>query len=93
MAQLAALDRLTIESVVGVRKHTIARVESDGSMVSVRWFGRKITFPARAAAAVRFALSHDEFPVRALPGDLDDAGKLAIVRRLIREGLLAARLG
>lgn len=38
--------------------------------------------------AVRFALSKPRFAVRELPGDLDGEGKLALVRRLIREGLV-----
>jgi len=52
--------------------------------------GRKISFPWHASEAIRFALSHSEFVFRDLPGDLDDAGKLALVRRLIREGLVVA---
>src|SRR4249919_3484068 len=38
--------------------------------------------------AVRPALTTERFRVRDLPGNLDDAGKLVLVRRLIREGLL-----
>jgi hypothetical protein len=57
--------------------------------VSVRHFGRKITFPLHVAPAVRFALSEESFAIRELPGDLDDPGKATLARRLIREGLLA----
>jgi hypothetical protein len=31
--------------------------------------------------------------VRDLPGQIDDAGKIVLVRRLLREGLLARRGG
>jgi lysine-specific demethylase/histidyl-hydroxylase NO66 len=57
--------------------------------VSVRHFGRKITFPIYVAEAVRFALSQERFAIRDLPGDLDDSGKLTLARRLVREALLA----
>lgn len=93
MAQLTAVDRLTIDSVVERRPHLIARVESNAESISISCFGRKIKFPAHAAAAVQFALKHDRFAVRDLPGELDAPGKLTLVRRLIREGLLAASAG
>ncbi|MGH9735858.1 MAG: cupin domain-containing protein [Candidatus Acidiferrales bacterium] len=90
MAQLAALDRVEINTVVGTRPHVIARVQTDSDSVSVHHFGRKIAFPLHVAPALQFALAHYRFTVRDLPGDLDDAGKLTLVRRLIREGLLLA---
>jgi len=90
MAQMAALDRLTIDSKVGARAGLIFRIRTEPESTSVDCYGRKITFPIHARDAVRFALSHSEFVVRELPGDLDEAGKLALVRRLIREGLVVA---
>jgi ribosomal protein L16 Arg81 hydroxylase len=91
MAQLATLDRLATDSLVGARPHLLARVEMSANSVSVRCFGRRITFPRTVAPAVQFALSCDRFAVQDLPGDLDAAGKLTLVRRLILEGLLIAQ--
>jgi len=91
MAELAALDRRAVGAVVGARPHLISRVQTDSDSVSVRHFGRKITFPLHIASALQFALTHDRVAVRDLPGDLDDAGKLTLVRRLIREGLLLSQ--
>ena len=90
MAQLAALDQLATDSIVGTRPHLIARIETSANSVSVRCFGRRITFPRAIAPAVQFALSSDRFAVQDLPGELDAAGKLTLVRRLILEGLLVA---
>ncbi|HEV2493330.1 MAG TPA: cupin domain-containing protein [Terriglobia bacterium] len=90
MAQVAALDRLTIDSVVGARAGVISYVRTNAESVTVDCYGRKITFPSYAGEAVRFALSNPRFVVRELPDDLDDKGKLALVRRLIREGLVVA---
>ncbi|MCC2111929.1 MAG: hypothetical protein KDJ16_07840, partial [Hyphomicrobiales bacterium] len=50
--------------------------------------GKEVSLPAHAAAAVRYALETDRFRVADLPGTLDDAGKLVLARRLVREGLL-----
>ena len=90
MAQLAAVDRLTLDDVVGVRPGVNYRLQADGNSTSLDCFGRKITFPYYAAEAVRFALNRASFIIRDLPGDLDDAGRLTLVRRLIREGLVVA---
>jgi ribosomal protein L16 Arg81 hydroxylase len=90
MAQLAALDSLSIDSVVGRRPGVISRLQTVGESESLDCYGRKITFPTQAREAVRFALNHPRFVVGSLPGDLDDAGKLTLIRRLIREGLVIA---
>jgi hypothetical protein len=88
MAQVANLDRLTLDSVVGARTGVISYLRTNGGELSVDCYGRRIAFPAHVNKALRFALNKSEFAVRELPGDLDDAGKLTLVRRLIREGLL-----
>jgi ribosomal protein L16 Arg81 hydroxylase len=88
LAQMASLDRLKMDSVVGARTGVIARLRTGPESTLVECHGRSITFPQQAREAVRFALGHSAFVVRELPGDLDDQGKLVLVRRLIREGLL-----
>ena len=51
--------------------------------------GRDIHFPERLAAELEFLLTA-RAPFRAadLPGSLDEAGRLVLVRRLVREGFL-----
>jgi ribosomal protein L16 Arg81 hydroxylase len=88
MAQIALLDRLTVFSVVGARAGVISRLRTNGDATLVDCYGRTITFPSHASAALRFALCNLQFVVRELPGDLDDEGKLTLVRRLVREGLV-----
>lgn len=89
MAQIAALEGLTVQSVAGVRPEAIFRIEAAGGAASVDCYGRRISFPAQAVEAVRFALNHARFAVRDLPGELDDEGKIVVVRRLVKEGLVA----
>ena len=90
MAQVACLDRLTVESLVGPRPGVVYHLEADDSSIVIHLCERKITFPPFVAAAVRFALAHSEFSIHDLPGTLDNTGKLTLVRRLIREGLVMA---
>ena len=88
MAQMAVLDRVEADSVVGARTGVIARLRANEEPTSVECYGRRITFPSHAREAVRFALGNSRFRVRDLPGGLDDAGKLTVIRRLIQEGLV-----
>ena len=85
---MTILDRLTIDSVVGARTNAVSYIRTDGESISIDCYGRELTFPVHASEAVRFALSNSQFVVRKLPGDLDEKGKLVLVRRLIREGLI-----
>jgi len=73
---------------VGARSNVIARVRTGSEVTSVEYYGRTITFPSCLFAAIQFALSRSEFAVRDLPGELDDVGKLTLIRRLVREGLV-----
>jgi ribosomal protein L16 Arg81 hydroxylase len=90
MGQMASLDRLTLDSVVGARPNVRSRVRTNRGSMSIDCYGREITLPLHAAEAVRFALDRLQFVVRQLPGDFADEAKLALVRRLIREGLVMA---
>ena len=56
---------------------------------TLRFEGKTIELPVQAEDALA-ALVEAEGPLtaRALPGPLDDAGRLVLVRRLVREGFL-----
>jgi hypothetical protein len=71
MGQLAVLDRLAIDSLVGTRPGVICRLQTAGETESLDCHGRKITFPPHAREAVRFALNHPRFVIRSLPGNLE----------------------
>ena len=86
--ELAHLGDLDVDSVVGPRPYLAYLLEEDGESVSLRFHRHEIALPAHAAPALRYALETRRFHVRDLPGNLDDPGKLALARRLIREGLL-----
>lgn len=90
MEQLAALNSLTVNTHVGARPGAISRLETDGSSTVLRTYGRRITFPAHVTEPLQFALKCRNFAIRDLPGSLDDAGKVTLIRRLIREGLVRA---
>jgi ribosomal protein L16 Arg81 hydroxylase len=90
MAQLARLGSLNIDSRVGARPHLIhdlTHFEEDG-IVRLVCHGAEIDLPEFAREPLEHAITARDFRVGDLPGELDDAGKLVLVRRLVREGLM-----
>jgi hypothetical protein len=83
------LDHLDLQSLIGGRSGLIYRCrEIDGSF-KLYCHLAELTFPAYAAAVVPHAMKTPRFRIRDLRGDLDDKGRLFLVRRLIQEGLVA----
>jgi JmjC domain len=90
LAQLRALDDLTVESLVEHRPTVLAELQAghDGRARLV-FEGKTLDLPPQARVDVAYALA-TEGPFRPsdLPGGLDEAGRLVLVRRLVREGFL-----
>jgi hypothetical protein len=85
LSELRALDSLGVDTEL-VRRDTVI-ADLDGTTLSFE--GRDLRFPARVAAELEFVVTVER-PFRAadLPGSLDEAGRLVLVRRLVREGFL-----
>jgi ribosomal protein L16 Arg81 hydroxylase len=89
LAQLRALDELTVESPLERRPTVIAALAANADAVSLAFEGKRLVFPAHARAEIEFAAAASRpFTARELPGALDDEGRLVLVRRLVREGFL-----
>jgi hypothetical protein len=58
--------------------------------VQISCQGAEIFLPAHTKPALETCLTNQRFKIRDLPGDLDDDGKLVLVKRLIREGLMVS---
>jgi hypothetical protein len=82
---LRALETLDLETELERRETALAHLE--GTRVS--FAGTTLEFPEHVRAELEFVLAA-EAPFRAadIPGSLDEEGRLALVRRLVREGLL-----
>src|SRR5262245_18030768 len=81
-AEVAADTRLV------ARAHLAYRLNQNGDEVTLLFGASRLTLPAAAAEPLRFALAGAPFRVNDLPGRLDEAGKVVLARRLLREGLL-----
>ncbi|MBW3652263.1 MAG: cupin domain-containing protein [Actinobacteria bacterium] len=93
LSQLRALQRLGLETQLERRPTVIADLEQrPGGAVGLRFEGKQVSFPAQAAAEVAAVhAATAPFTAAQLPGRLDAAGRLVLVRRLVREGFLLQR--
>ena len=88
LQELEGASQLSINSRVGPRPDLILLVREEVERLVVLFGSTEISLPLFARDAVMFALAGAPFVVGDLPGHLDDAGKVVLVRRLLREGLL-----
>ena len=89
ITQLRALEHLGAKTLIERRVTVIADLEETPDGVALVFEGREVRFPAHAAPEVRGCFETDEpFRVEDLDGQLDTAGRLVLVRRLVREGFL-----
>ena len=85
LGELRALDTLDAGSKLERRDTVIA--DLDGT--TLEFEGRALRFPERLAAELEFLVTVEEpFGSADLPGALDGAGRLVLLRRLVREGFL-----
>jgi hypothetical protein len=85
LSQLRALESLDLDTVVERRPTVLFDVE--GGTLSFE--GKDVAFPEEATDDFAFIAQCDEpFTPADLPGELDDEGRLVLVRRLVREGFL-----
>jgi ribosomal protein L16 Arg81 hydroxylase len=81
------IERVTLDTVLQRAEGVICRLAEEHT-VSIQFPGNRVQGPQQIAPALRFIMTTERFPVRALPGELNDSSKLVLAGRLIREGLL-----
>jgi bifunctional lysine-specific demethylase and histidyl-hydroxylase NO66 len=85
LSELRSLPSLGADDEL-VRRDTVI---ADLHGTTLTFEGRTLRFPERLAAELEFLVTtEDPFTAADLPGELDAAGRLVLVRRLVREGFL-----
>jgi hypothetical protein len=95
--QRVSVDGTGPDSMVALRPDLIWRMvarpateeEGDEGEIVLSVYDVDLAFPAYVEEVLRDALSRPQFRVDDLAGDLDSAGKVVLVKRLIREGVLS----
>jgi ribosomal protein L16 Arg81 hydroxylase len=75
----------------GPRDGIVYTTSAGEGTVSVYVGTRVITFPDFFAEALEFALNKPVYQVRDLPGDMEDEERLAVIERLMLEGLVVRK--
>jgi hypothetical protein len=89
LRQLRALEGLGLDTELERNPTVLVDVAERNGDVSLAFEGREVTFPGHAREEVLAVVGADEaFTAAELPGSLDEAGRLVLIRRLVREGLV-----
>ena len=88
LSQRLRQDRLTPGSRVRRRDGLLTEAVKDGETCLLRFCDRELRLPVGVWPALQFATTADEFAVQDLPDCLDVEGKLTLVTRLVKEGVL-----
>jgi hypothetical protein len=88
LLELDNAPEISAETKVAARPNLIYLLREENDKLAVKFGSMTITLPSFTCDAVRFALAGPPFVVSDLPGQLDLAGKIVLVSRLVREGLL-----
>jgi hypothetical protein len=60
----------------------------EGDKVELSLNGKTLRMPHFVTADLEFISQADEFKAHDLPGDLNESGRLVLLKRLVREGIL-----
>ncbi len=88
LGSLLRADPVTVDSTVSRRTDVLAEVESGGESCVVRFCGTEIRLPGGLLPAIEMATTAERFRVEDLPDCIDAEGKVTLVTRLLKEGLL-----
>ncbi|MEM7170034.1 MAG: cupin domain-containing protein [Pseudomonadota bacterium] len=91
LTQLAALESIDAKTIVGPRATAMYEIEKREENVVLLFHGAEVAFPAFVEEALRYVSETPSFRVTDIPGQLDENGRLVLVRRLTREGFLTVR--
>ena len=83
------VEAITPASAVKRRTSIIFRIIQDEKAVTLSFYGMKIQLPAYTEPSLCYIVQTTRFTVRDIPGEIDNAGKVVLVRSLLREGFLA----
>jgi hypothetical protein len=88
LGELRALERLSLSTEIERNPTVIADLElADDGGATLVFEGKSVSFPPAAGIDVAYVhAAEGAFRPSDLPGRLDDAGRLVLVRRLVREG-------
>lgn len=86
--QIDDLKTIELDTIVKKRDGVLCYIFKEEDSVSIQFPGNKVNGPSYIEPALCFIADSTEFTIRSIPNHLSEDGKLVLVRRLIKEGLL-----
>lgn len=90
LKEIAQPTAITASSRFKARPHLVYTLKTEGENAALVFGSSTITMPAFTHDAIARALTGSAFKLADLPPPLDENGKVVLVRRLLREGLVMA---
>lgn len=89
LSQVDEIEAIALDTIVAKRKGMVCRLIPQGKFISIQFPGNTIKGESHLAPALTFITDAEApFSVGSLPDNLSDEGKIVLIRRLIRGGLL-----
>lgn len=88
LIELEGVDKVDLLTSVRRREEIIFKIKPEDDTVTLLYNGKKIKFPKYVEPALRYIVSNNAFNAELIPCNIDNRGKLVLVRRLIKEGFL-----
>lgn len=88
LSDLDGVAELSLHTRVQRRREIASRITIAEGSVCLHFHGKLLDMPEFAESSLRFILEARTFSASELPDDLDAAGKITLVRRLLKEGFL-----
>jgi hypothetical protein len=85
---LNALENIELGAWIAHRAGIVSVVTRDDDEATIHFPGNSVSGPAAIGSVLDYIAQTPRFRVKHLPGILTDNGKLVLIRRLVREGLL-----
>jgi ribosomal protein L16 Arg81 hydroxylase len=88
LLDLERVSQISLETRVRRRPEIQWTLEADADVATLYFHGKIVQTPSYTERDLRFMAAANEFTPADLPGELDDEGKLLLVKQLVREGFL-----
>jgi hypothetical protein len=88
LQELEGAPQIAADSRLVARPHLVHLLHEEGDKIVILFGSTQISLPSFTREAVEHALSGEPFAVSELAGGLDEAGKIVLARRLVKEGML-----
>jgi len=83
------VNKISSQTELSVRKNILYFIKRKEGSIILEWLGKEVEFPDYTAEAIEYiSKTKDVFYIADIPDCLDDEGKIVLIKRLIKEGLV-----